>query len=36
LENLVKQDINGMKGDWKVDVTDESGAVLKSATFKVE
>jgi hypothetical protein len=28
--------INGMKGDWKVDVTDESGAVLKSATFKVE
>jgi len=28
--------VSGMKGDWKVDVLDESGAVLKSATFKVE
>ncbi len=28
--------IAGMKGDWKVDVLDESGVVLKSATFKVE
>jgi hypothetical protein len=28
--------LGGMKGDWKVDVLDESGAVLKSATFKVE
>jgi hypothetical protein len=28
--------LNGMTGDWKVDVLDESGAVLKSATFKVE
>ncbi len=28
--------IGGMKGDWKVDVLDGSGAVLKSATFKVE
>jgi hypothetical protein len=28
--------IGGMKGDWKVDVKDEAGAVLKSATFKVE
>lgn len=28
--------IGGMKGDWKVDVLDESGAVLKSAAFKVE
>lgn len=28
--------INGMKGDWKVDVVDEKGAVLKTATFKVE
>ena len=28
--------IAGRKGDWKVDVLDESGAVLKSATFKVE
>jgi len=28
--------IAGMKGDWKVEVLDESGAVLKSATFKVE
>lgn len=28
--------INGMTGDWKVDVMDEAGAVLKSATFKVE
>jgi len=28
--------IGGMKGDWKVDVLDESGAVLKSATFKIE
>jgi hypothetical protein len=26
----------GRKGDWKVDLLDESGAVLKSATFKVE
>ena len=28
--------LGGMKGDWKVDVVDESGGVLKSATFKVE
>ena len=28
--------VGGMKGDWKVDVLDESGAVLKSATFTVE
>jgi hypothetical protein len=28
--------IGGMKGDWKVEVLDASGAVLKSATFKVE
>ena len=28
--------INGMKGDWKVDVLDEKGALLKSATFKVQ
>ena len=28
--------IGGMKGNWKVDVMDESGAVLKSATFMVE
>ncbi len=28
--------LGGMKGDWKVDVLDESGAVLKSATFNVE
>jgi len=28
--------LGGMKGDWKVDVLNESGAVLKSATFKVE
>ncbi len=28
--------LGGMKGDWKVDVLDESGRVLKSATFKVE
>jgi hypothetical protein len=28
--------IGGMKGDWKVDVLDESGALLKSAAFKVE
>jgi len=28
--------LGGMKGDWKVDVLDESGAVLRSATFKVE
>lgn len=26
----------GRIGDWKVDVLDESGTVLKSATFKVE
>jgi hypothetical protein len=28
--------INGMTGEWKVDLMDESGAVLKSASFKVE
>jgi hypothetical protein len=28
--------LNGMKGDWKVDVLDESGAVIKTASFKVE
>ncbi len=28
--------INGMKGDWKVHVVDEKGAVLQTATFKVE
>ena len=28
--------IAGMKGEWKVDVLDEAGTVLKSATFKVE
>jgi hypothetical protein len=28
--------LGGMKGDWKVDVLDEAGTVLKSATFKVE
>jgi len=28
--------LGGMKGDWKVDVLDEAGAVLKSATFKVQ
>jgi hypothetical protein len=27
--------INGMKGDWKVTVLDESGALLKSAAFTV-
>jgi hypothetical protein len=28
--------ISGQKGNWKVDVLDESGTTLKSATFKVE
>ncbi len=28
--------LGGMKGDWKVEVKDEAGTVLKSATFKVE
>ena len=28
--------INGMKGDWKVDVVDNKGAVLKTAAFKIE
>lgn len=28
--------IAGRKGDWKVDIIDESGAVLKSASFKIE
>lgn len=28
--------LGGMKGDWKVDVLDASGAVLKSATFTVQ
>jgi len=26
----------GKKGDWKVDILDESGNVLKSAVFKVK
>ncbi len=28
--------LDGKRGDWKVDVLDESGNMLKSATFKVE
>jgi hypothetical protein len=28
--------INGMKGEWKVDVLDDKGAPLKSATFTVQ
>ncbi len=32
----VSKTISGMKGDWNVDVLDQAGAVLKSATFKVE
>lgn len=28
--------IAGRKGDWKVDIMDESGMVLKSAAFKIE
>jgi hypothetical protein len=28
--------LGGMKGDWKVDILDETGAVIKSAAFKVE
>ncbi len=28
--------LDGRRGDWKVDVLDESGNVLKSTTFKVE
>ena len=28
--------INGMKGDWKVDVVDEKGELLKSASFTVQ
>lgn len=28
--------IGGLKGEWKVDVVDASGNVLKSATFKIE
>ncbi len=28
--------IGGMKGDWKVEIKDASGTVLKSATFKIE
>jgi hypothetical protein len=28
--------LGGMKGDWKVDILDASGTVLKTATFKVE
>ncbi len=28
--------IAGRKGDWKVDIIDESGAVMKSASFKIE
>ncbi len=28
--------LDGKRGDWKVDVLDESGNVLRSTTFKVE
>lgn len=28
--------INGQKGDWKVDLRDANGKVLKSVSFKVE
>ncbi len=28
--------IGGLKGEWKVDVVDASGNVLKSAAFKIE
>ena len=28
--------LGGMKGDWKVDLVDANGTVLKSAAFKVE
>ena len=28
--------INGMKGEWKVNVLDDSGNVMKSATFNVQ
>ena len=28
--------INGMRGDWKVDVVDEKGAILQTASFKVQ
>jgi ABC-type Fe3+-hydroxamate transport system substrate-binding protein len=28
--------LGGMKGDWKVEIVDASGKVLKSAPFKVE
>jgi hypothetical protein len=28
--------INGMKGDWKVDVVDDKGAILRTATFKIQ
>lgn len=28
--------LGGMKGDWKVEIQDASGNVLKTATFKVE
>ena len=28
--------INGMKGDWKVDVVDDKGAILQTATFKIQ
>ena len=30
------REIAGKEGNWKVDVLDESGTVLKSARFKVE
>lgn len=30
------KNLGGLKGDWKVDVVDGSGAVLQSATFSVE
>jgi Protein of unknown function (DUF2914) len=29
------KNIGGLKGDWKVDILDASGKVLKTATFKV-
>jgi hypothetical protein len=30
------KNINGMKGDWKVEIKDADGKLLKDVTFKVE
>lgn len=36
LDTWSNKTIAGMKGDWKVEVLDSTGAVIKTASFKVQ